>query len=151
MNQNVAFRGVFTRNRQNRFCLVILPELPELYQIGRFYQLHPYYSINNLVKSPENCAFWKVAWFSIKTLRFWFLEFGNFRDVKLSKRIECRRSSFTTYTLFENSLKCLICIFQLWHFPPIFDLLKVTCLVTLFDLKLQVFKNSPKRIIFWHF
>ena len=30
-----------------------------------------------------------------------------------------------------------------WHFPPIFVLLKLTCLVTLFDRKLQVFKNSP--------
>ena len=30
-----------------------------------------------------------------------------------------------------------------WHFPPIFGLLKLTCLVTLFDRKLQVFKNSP--------
>ena len=39
-------------------------------------------------------------------------------------------------------------IFQFWHFPPIFVLLKVTCLITLFDSKLQVFKNSPKWIIF---
>ena len=31
-----------------------------------------------------------------------------------------------------------------WHFPPIFVLLKVTCLETLFDRKLQYFKNSPK-------
>ena len=38
-----------------------------------------------------------------------------------------------------------------WHFPPIFVLLKLTCLVTLFDSKLQVFKNSPKWTIFWHF
>ena len=31
-----------------------------------------------------------------------------------------------------------------WHFPPIFVLLKVTFLVTLFDRKLQICKNSPK-------
>ena len=31
---------------------------------------------------------------------------------------------------------------------PIFVLLKLTCLVTLFDRKLQVFKNSPKWTIF---
>ena len=37
---------------------------------------------------------------------------------------------------------------KLWHFPTIFVLLKVTCLVTLFDRKLQVFKNSPKWTIF---
>ena len=34
------------------------------------------------------------------------------------------------------------------HFPSIFDLLKFICLVTLFDCKLQVFKNSPKLTIF---
>ena len=33
-------------------------------------------------------------------------------------------------------------------FPLIFAQLKVTCLVTLFDRKLQVFKNSPKWTIF---
>ena len=38
--------------------------------------------------------------------------------------------------------------FQFWLIPPIFVLLKVTCLVTLFDCKLQVFKNSPKWSIF---
>ena len=34
-----------------------------------------------------------------------------------------------------------------WHFPPIFVLLKLTCLVTLFDPKLQICKNSPKWTI----
>ena len=38
--------------------------------------------------------------------------------------------------------------FEFWHFQPIFVLLKITSLVTLFDRKLQVFKNSPKWIIF---
>ena len=38
--------------------------------------------------------------------------------------------------------------FEFWHYPPIFVLLKVTCLVTLFERKLQVFKNSPKFTIF---
>ena len=33
--------------------------------------------------------------------------------------------------------------FSFWHFPPIFVLSKLTCLVALFDRKLQVFKNSP--------
>ena len=41
--------------------------------------------------------------------------------------------------------------FEFWHFPPIFVLLKLTCLVTLFDRKLQVFKNSPKWTIFGMF
>ena len=35
-------------------------------------------------------------------------------------------------------------MFQFWHFPPIFVLLKLTYLVTLFARKLQAFKNSPK-------
>ena len=38
--------------------------------------------------------------------------------------------------------------FGFWHFPHIFVLLNVTCLATLFDRKLQVFKNSPKWINF---
>ena len=41
--------------------------------------------------------------------------------------------------------------FEFFKFQPIFVLLKLTCLVTLFDCKLQVFKNSPKWTIFWHF
>ena len=51
-------------------------------------------------------------------------------------------------TLFGNSSKCLIWIFELWRFPPIFVLLKLTCLATLFVRKLQVFKHSPKLTIF---
>ena len=35
--------------------------------------------------------------------------------------------------------------FSILAFSPIFVLLKLTCLVALFDSKLQVFKNSPKR------
>ena len=33
-------------------------------------------------------------------------------------------------------------MFEFWHFPTIFVLFKLTCLVTLFDRKFQVFKNS---------
>ena len=55
---------------------------------------------------------------------------------------------FATDTLFENYSKCRIWILQFWHFPPIFVLISLTCLVTLFDRKLQVFKNSPKWTIF---
>ena len=36
-------------------------------------------------------------------------------------------------TVFENHSKCRICNFSILAFPPIFVLLKVTCLVTLFD------------------
>ena len=54
-------------------------------------------------------------------------------------------------TVFENQKnrinysECSILIFQLWHFPPIFVFSKMTCLVTLFGQKLQIFKKSPKR------
>ena len=37
--------------------------------------------------------------------------------------------------------KCLISIFQLWHFPSFLVLMKLTCLVALFDHKFQFFKN----------
>ena len=47
----------------------------------------------------------------------------------------------TVHTVFENHSKCLISSFNFWHFPPIFIQLKVTCLVTLFDYKLQVLKT----------
>ena len=39
-------------------------------------------------------------------------------------------------------------IFQFWHFSPIFVQLKLTCLVTLRDHKLKVFKHLPKWTIF---
>ena len=54
------------------------------------------------------------------------------------------KSKHLSRTVFENYSKCRILIFEFWHFPPIFVLLKLTCLVTLFDRKLHVFKNSPK-------
>ena len=41
--------------------------------------------------------------------------------------------------MFENYSNCRIWIFQI---------LKVTCLVTLFDRKLQIYKKSPKYTIF---
>ena len=52
------------------------------------------------------------------------------------------------HTVFENNPKCRIWIFffNLGIFHQFFDLLKLTCLVTLFDRKLQGFKNH-----FWHF
>ena len=37
--------------------------------------------------------------------------------------------------------------FLIWHFPTIFVLLKFTCLVALFDRKIQSLKNSPKWAI----
>ena len=51
----------------------------------------------------------------------------------------------TRCTLFENHLKCLIWMFQFWHFPPIY-----VSLVALFDFKFQFFQKSQK-LPFWHF
>ena len=59
-----------------------------------------------------------------------------------------RFCEFSDLTLFEIDSKCRILIFQFWYFPPIFVLLKLTCLETLFDRKLQVFKNLSKSAIF---
>ena len=64
------------------------------------------------------------------------------------------RNTWQACTLFEKESKCLILIFdfRLWHFPPVFVLLKVVCLVTLFDCKLQVFiKKLAKTDHIWHF
>ena len=49
------------------------------------------------------------------------------------------------FTLFENYLKCRVWILV---FSTNYVQLKYTCLVTLFDLKLQFFKNSPNWPIF---
>ena len=56
------------------------------------------------------------------------------RDLSNQWKVHCPVSS--DFTLCENHPKCLIWIFAFWHFPPIFVLLKLTCLVTLFDRKL---------------
>ena len=55
------------------------------------------------------------------------------------------------FTLVENYSKCRIWNFYFRHFPPIFLQLKLTGLVTLFDRKLLVFRNSPKWTIFGFF
>ena len=50
--------------------------------------------------------------------------------------------------IIQNYSKCRILMFEFWHFPPFFVISKVTCLVTLFDRKLHIFKNSPKWTTF---
>ena len=80
---------------------------------------------------------------------YWFL--GNLQNIiKIQRFLVVYKIEFFHWfrTLFENYSKCRIRFLTFWHFPPIFVLLKLTCLVTLFDHKLQVFKNSPKWTIF---
>ena len=52
---------------------------------------------------------------------------------------------------FQNDRKMshlnFVLFFQFWHFSPFFVQLKLACLVTLFDRKLHIFKNSPKWTI----
>ena len=63
--------------------------------------------------------------------------------VHVSNSLRSLRPNFKTSfsrTMFENYSKSRILIFQFWHFPTIFVLSKLTCLETLFDNKLQVFK-----------
>ena len=40
---------------------------------------------------------------------------------------------------------------EFWHFPPIFVMLKLTCLVTLFDRKLQFLKKPRQNGKFFAF
>ena len=63
-------------------------------------------------------------------------------------RVRVKVQTNRDLTSFENYSKCHIWIFSFWHFPPIFVILRLTCLVILFDRKIQVFKNSPKWTIF---
>ena len=83
--------------------------------------------------------------------RFKYLPSELYRWAWKALFLPLRNSHLRQHTLFENHPKCRIWILEFWHFPPIFVLLKLTCLVTLFDRKLQVFKNSPKWTIFCHF
>ena len=58
------------------------------------------------------------------------------------------RTSFTIKHTVWKLLKMSHLIFLILAFSPIFVLFKLTCLVTLFDRKLQVFKKLPKLTIF---
>ena len=71
----------------------------------------------------------------------------------------CQPLLLITYSIGNDLLLCISmqshCLkitqnvaYEFWLFSPIFDLLKLTCLVTLFDCKLQIFKNSSKWTIF---
>ena len=81
--------------------------------------------------------------------------------VSLFLHIESRNGWCCWWWLYSKSFAISQCLkitqnvafdfFHFWHFPPFFVLLKVTCLVTLFDCKLQVFKTLTKIGHFLHF
>ena len=60
----------------------------------------------------------------------------NFRVVALAEPPNAQCLKITQNVAFE--------FIEFWHFPPIFVLLKLTCLVTLIDRKLQVFQKLAK-------
>ena len=96
----------------------------------------------------ENFTFYKdlfnmVFWNKHSKKKNRGLDFNEVSSLSLKKNHDLLKN-----TLFENYSKCRIWIFEFWHFPPIFVLLKLICLVTLFDRTLHVFKNSPKWTIF---
>ena len=68
-------------------------------------------------------------------------------DLKTILFIHCHQVNTIKHylTLLKNYLKCLILIFEFWHFPPIFVPLKSTCLVTLFG-----FQKLARIDHFWH-
>ena len=68
--------------------------------------------------------------------------------------LKCFNFRFTTLRRLHSvwiSPKMSHLNFEFWHFPSIFDLLKLTCLVTLFDRKLHVFKKLAKMDHFFAF
>ncbi len=88
---------------------------------------------------------------SIQTSHFPFDKKSLSYDIltRLLKTSSFQWCFFRSITPFPHCLKITQNVaFEFWHFPPNFDLLKLTCLVTLFDRKLQVFKNSPHWTIF---
>ena len=67
------------------------------------------------------------------------------QDMKLFmvQEYSCDTTTYYYCTLFENYSRC-----RIWIFQQFLSDKKLTCLVTLFDRKLRIFKNSPKWTIF---
>ena len=110
---------------------------------GGGYNMTPYVSIS------YGQQLFKVSFFLLGArpflLRLWrfslcqsYIQFWKAKETLLISILDIRHR----FTVFKNVA------FEFWHFPPIFVLLKLTCLITLFDRKLQVFKTSPKLTIF---
>ena len=87
----------------------------------------------------------QIKYFYIRQSEFPILYNDFFMDLDIN-HLSFFDSSKETQCL-KNHLKCLISVFQLWHFSPIFVLLKLNFLVTLFDRKLQVFKNILNQLL----
>ena len=78
---------------------------------------------------------WTVLQSATDAETFEYVHSCNFRAAQLFFEFELRSFCKVVHNV-RKYPKCLSLIFQFWHFPSIFVLLKVTCLVTLFDYKL---------------
>ena len=65
----------------------------------------------------------------------------------ISSPFATKKYLFISYTSFEYHPKCRIWSFEFWHFPPIFVLLILNCLVTLLG---SIF-NSPFLVLLMNF
>ena len=96
--------------------------------------------------SPLN---WKESNAQFSDFRNWPPKIGEETQTDFTLLIKPRGKSNSS-TLVENYSKCRIWTFLFWHFPLIFVLLELTCLVTLFDCNLYVSKNETFSVIFKH-
>ena len=75
-------------------------------------------------------------------------------NAKLPSCQKCQLLFFSLLTLFENVSKCHIWIFQLWHFPLFFGILKIglssSTVWLVFDIHFFQFLDTLE-IIFWNF
>ena len=78
----------------------------------------------------------------VRLVRFAIIRLSSFRSFFYP--LVGRYISSHVFTLFKISENVALGFFYFWHFPPIFVLLELTCLVTLFDRRQQ---NGP----FWRF
>ena len=84
----------------------------------------------------------------LKILQFYSVPHDAVFGLIVQQNVYSKVPNIRKWVMISNSnyLKSGIWIFEFWHFPPICILLKLTCLVTLFDCKL--FINSPQWTIF---
>ena len=101
-----------------------------------------------LIKKPV-VAFDAYRYYTFEYIKALSLLYGLVYSKSLNAKA-LKGSSFVV-TVFENHPKCLIWIFQFWHFPLFFVLLNLTCLVTLFDPTSFFSKLAEIDSFFLHF
>ena len=114
-------------SRENSNCLKLCGNLAQNFKISSFHQNWIFGTKMGFLPQCDKTQWLKMSQKS---------HFYNFSGFKIK------------ITLLKNHPKCLTGIYQFWPFLPMYVLLKLTCLVTLFDRKLQFFKISSKLTIF---